>query len=1791
MKKCSTLTRRLVSLAIAFVMMLQILPFSIFESSAALTETPLRPQLLGGSLDVGDDNVLSVYVFGDALIQANSMMDIVKNFAAKDGIRLEIAANTWNNEGTASSTYNLWELFEWSAYATGSSVRPATGATIIGPKGSKLQFFLDTIESDTPLAQKENPIDHIILLSGRDMSVNNYPDAQIKCVQWFAQQLSVHAPEAELNLFAPPGFSTNYSSSAKTNWGFSGTMTRKEHNTLIKAHAEAQKSAINTIATSVYPIGDAWESFFTNSDLNKNAGILLYANDKRNPSLAGSYFNACLLYLMLTGNSPVGMDIYGQMPEDEAKILQRAAHIIVKGEEPTVSYRNNVGALTLDTLTQPAVNDSRLQESASEYPTYFNELMATAIAFDQRGSWVQYDQTSFNEKSPWDSLYRRVISDNLMAPEQATPQTPYYTDCSAWTNALYSYTFGFYFNADGNNSKGSSDLTSTSKLCRLRDSYKNANPNLCVWDWGDGSAVTTAERDAAINSFYNSLQPGDIIVYTSSYGSSLEGHAVIYVGNGYIMHCSGASQAAMGGADYNVTAKHDKHEANGSILVEPLSVFSDPSGYRFLFKQENEIVILRPFAARSLTPTAQATARLSNLLNIVAYKETSAPTGVTVTPGQEVTFTYHVKNLNSEAKAISIEETLPSGLIYVSSDGVYTSSSNKIRFSTSVSAGEEKALRLTVRVSPTASGKIAMDKTATINGVYLNSTPIIVGRILSMSQQSKLTEILPSMTDYTDGYSLATALYSELGYTLPFTNGGAALTNLFDHHETTSSRAEHFVLTTSNTEAFAMMAPNLFGGQYVYCNDIQCCSLKNGNREKRTSGDYMRTRSMLEEYLIPGDLLIYGNISSSPTATVYIYAGDSTFYTATSAGLSAVSGSRSVQFLEGLIAQDVFCVLRPSITLPCSKPDVNVLFIGGTSNTAAIRQSNTALKTLLETDGGYNYANVNAISLGGERVTFYNILSSANSDGTVTVGSDFMANYNSITSALAPDSTTKYDYVMVSLGKEWNLVTDFSSYKNKEYGGFAHIEKLLYAHNPDATLVIQAGAGYKNMNGEDLPICIWGSNTQKYYTIGENYADHTARIEKQAYEFKTSLDSNNVPIKTEVLCVGDAFLTDSDNSLQLFNLGWTTPSKNDTSYEYHHYYLPVNTSAYLVAGMMYNTIVGSLPESFTVTSWTDGTTSRSVTATQLTEINTILRDATADLRVLFIGGSAPTATMRNSDAALRSMLINNGGYTNPKVDFINIGGERGRFDTLFSSFGDDGTPVINTGVIDSYNSIISALSSDAIYKYDYIFVHAGREWNLVEGSVYESRENLSFKWLEQLIYSHNSKATLLIGAPAGYLDVDGENEPIKIYGTSSQQYYTIADGLKDHTARIKNRATEIVNCLNDTTLDLNVALVNYGSAIFDIYSEGYSVIAMGYGRDEGPDQRHHYGPENPNAFIVAAAVYSKISNENPTSVTVTDWSGGTINRSVANDCANYSLKALKDASSDVNVLLIGGSAVNETLSHSDSALQLMFEQDGGYSSANIDVIHLDGAYGRMDNIFSYTGSVADGFTVVGPNSSNATRATIAQQIIDALAPNSLITYDHVVISVAPFWNLTPADSGVYGPREIAAFEYAEELLAAHNPNAILHIASGQGWITDNEYNGTGTSDDCKIYAGTTDISFMGNNYADHTAKIKAQADLIKAELESNTTTLDISLIDIGTSTVALFEAGVDTHSDHLLSIGSRKYLARPNNCSAYAFAAVVYHAISGQPINEITVTQWNPEGSILYIDAQDLATFFEISAE
>ena len=95
-----------------------------------------------------------------------------------------------------------------------------------------------------------------------------------------------------------------------------------------RALAESYRAIGEEMKASVSPVGDAFLDVYTN-----HPEIELYHEDKTHPSAAGTYLAALCHYAKLYRKSPIGVSYrFGVENEEEALILQKAAHKVVFGE-------------------------------------------------------------------------------------------------------------------------------------------------------------------------------------------------------------------------------------------------------------------------------------------------------------------------------------------------------------------------------------------------------------------------------------------------------------------------------------------------------------------------------------------------------------------------------------------------------------------------------------------------------------------------------------------------------------------------------------------------------------------------------------------------------------------------------------------------------------------------------------------------------------------------------------------------------------------------------------------------------------------------------------------------------------------------------------------------------------------------------------------------------------------------------------------------------------------------------------------------------------------------------------------------------------------------------------------------------------------------------------------------------------------------------------------------------------------------------------------------------------------
>ncbi|MBQ7624176.1 MAG: C40 family peptidase, partial [Clostridia bacterium] len=587
------------------------------------TQTPssTQPAQTTTPAPVADKTEYTAYFFGDSFIVNNALADNIIAFARYDGIKLTIRNNDYDNNGTIS-TYNFYERFNYS------------GDTATGVKDNV--YLLQSVLS------KQNEYDFFLLLTGRDrtVSMTSNGNKTFSAYELAQKQYLAANPNGRIILLVPSGYEEGNDGKLAEKIGLK-VSSLKEHNDLIKQYAARLASVSPADKTLMSQMGDAFDFFRTNYG---SSGIELYDHSHIYPSNAASYYMACILYAQMFGKSAYGMKEYGFLDEETATLMQKAAHRFVFGKEPSGTHAADKYVPSFDEIN-PKTSSKRDPRFANEkYPQYYDELIATMYSIFARERWAQYDQMGI-DKVKFTSIRRSIYT----LPESINPQNTVYLDCSGFTFSTFMNAFGYNFD-DPN----------------MRTEYLINYDKGRIMSWNGMNPDIPAEE--AKEKLWGLLEPGDVIVHrdeTNESTSKWYGHVMIYAGNGMIMHCSGSSHSGGGSADYNFDANLDGKEYLGGIIYEPVDYLFDKDGKQAMFNGNRRINILRP-PSLGLKPTEQAVLRAKNLAGIIAYKETSAPRGVTVNPGEDVTFTYVFRNDTNASKTVEIVDFLPVGVTYKS---------------------------------------------------------------------------------------------------------------------------------------------------------------------------------------------------------------------------------------------------------------------------------------------------------------------------------------------------------------------------------------------------------------------------------------------------------------------------------------------------------------------------------------------------------------------------------------------------------------------------------------------------------------------------------------------------------------------------------------------------------------------------------------------------------------------------------------------------------------------------------------------------------------------------------------------------------------------------------------------------------------------------------------------------------------------------------------------------------------------------------------------------------------------
>ena len=533
------------------------------------------------------------------------------------------------------------------------------------------------------------------------------------------------------------------------------------------------------------------------------------------------------------------------------------------------------------------------------YTAYQNAVIKTAESFLLRGDRLQYND---NSKVDNDVRYYQ--------PEDYTVDRYGYTNCAFFTHDVHWATSGMLLKA------GSSTLSSTAAILNYAKSTWDAATGkgtkastllYCELDpTEDASGVwhsnlNESERKAMQQKITALLQPGDLVCY--QYATSSNGHVMLYVGNGLLIHS--------GGSSYSDTNKTDTHEA--SVRFAPVaSVFDETNtGSRYLFIKKR-FAIIRPSELNGGVISEQASTRINNMQGIIAEKVSSTATGKTVNPGDSITYTFYVFNTNKTAKSISIKDVLSEYVSFVSATNGGSVSGSNISWNINVPADTRIAVSYTVKVNSGVAAYTAIDGSkATINGVAHKCVDSFVANTLTASQQQTLinavNEVKGMNTSGMSDIQILNTIYNKaFGVNNIFGSSVTSYDDLFmgDNGVFTTY---NMIPDTSSSYAANMVAPGMYGGRSVQTNEDYL-------RYTNIVDMSLRTPYFWEKDLVIGDICLMKYKSGSTAKQLYIYVGDDTFLSVGQgfAKFEKVSVADRFQYMPAS-GWNYYAILRPSI--------------------------------------------------------------------------------------------------------------------------------------------------------------------------------------------------------------------------------------------------------------------------------------------------------------------------------------------------------------------------------------------------------------------------------------------------------------------------------------------------------------------------------------------------------------------------------------------------------------------------------------------------------------------------------------------------------------------------------------------------------------------------------------------------------------------------------------------------------------------------------------------------------------
>ena len=323
-------------------------------------------------------------------------------------------------------------------------------------------------------------------------------------------------------------------------------------------------------------------------------------------------------------------------------------------------------------------------------------VIGTAEQSLLRGYRLQYDDSTTGP-----ATYRWRI--RKITPEDYTKDLHGYSNCAAFALDTHYFSWGY----------------NTENYCTRQLAY-SCTENILSWEITEN--LTDAEKEKIKKEFFDNLKPADIINIRYNFKSG--GHAMLYVGNGQIIHSSGMSYR------YDEDNPYETYEPTVRCM-NVLNLFKK-GDRRCVFERVENLAIVRPLNVLDGNIPENTINRIENLKGLVTEKLCSHKKYNSVNIGEEITYTISVYNTNDYEATVDIEDSAPEYTTFVS---------GSLCSSLTVLPCETKTVSYTVKVNDDAPyGSFITSENCKIGGVLHTCTSLYIGKTLTKEQQTKLTE-------------------------------------------------------------------------------------------------------------------------------------------------------------------------------------------------------------------------------------------------------------------------------------------------------------------------------------------------------------------------------------------------------------------------------------------------------------------------------------------------------------------------------------------------------------------------------------------------------------------------------------------------------------------------------------------------------------------------------------------------------------------------------------------------------------------------------------------------------------------------------------------------------------------------------------------------------------------------------------------------------------------------------------------------------------------------------------------